>query len=242
MAALVCAAFMADAQALPVNTTTIVDAYEGAATHGYGDRIGNLDYEVERLDVVRYGSGSDQRLNVKVYTYFNQARDSYGTQFGDLFLSVDGWRPYGSAPYALDDHSNGEDWEFVFDTSANQLYGGAFEILLAEQVAPSITHPGSTVRNGQEVLRGVGGVAVGTTNWVSLANASTAVGVLGYVEYDLLLADLGLSGSYDLGLKWGMTCANDSIEGLVHNVSEPPLWALSLVPALLLWGRRRRRS
>ena len=225
------------AQAVPV---TIVDTYRGTDAHGYGDRIGSREYEVERMDVSRYASGGAQRLNVKVYTYFNEARDRYGTLFGDLFLSTDGWSPFGSAPYGFDHHGNGETWEFVFDTSANRLYGGSFEMLLAEQVAPATTVPGAVVRDGQEVLRGGGGDAVGTDNWVSLAEVSSAPGQLGYLEYDIALADLGLSGSYSLGLKWGMSCANDTIEGLVQHVSEPPVWAMWWT-GLLGWAAFARR-
>lgn len=222
----------------------IADRYQGAAGHGYGDRIGTRDYEVSHLEVTRAGAGIHQRLNVKVFTYFNQARDPYGTTFGDLFLSVDGWRPFGAAPHALDHHSNGESWEFVFDTSEDRLYGGDFQILRAEHVAPATTIPGAIVRDGQEVLRGSGGVAAGAGNWVSLAQASPAAGVLGYLEYDIALRDLGLAGPFELGLKWGMSCANDTIEGLVVGVSEPPMWSV-MIAALAVWptvARRRRRA
>lgn len=226
------------AQAVPV---TIADTYRGSDNHGYGDRIGVRDYEVDRMEIAQYGSGPARRLNVKVFTYFHESRDPYGTTFGDLFLSTDGWRPFGTAPYSLDHHGNGEGWEFVFDTSENRLYGGDFEILLAEQVAPATSTPGAVVRDGQEVLRGNGGTVAGGSSWVSLANASSAQGVLGYLEYDIALDDLGLGGSYALGLKWGMSCANDTIEGLVTHVSEPPLWAawLAVLPAWRLTRRRR---
>ena len=226
------------AQALPV---TIEDRYQGADGHGYGDRIGSRDYEVERMEVTRHNSGAGPRLNVKVFTYFNQARDPYGTSFGDLFLSVDGWKPFGAAPFASDHHGNGETWEFVFDTSDNRLFGGDFEILLAEQVAPATVVPGAIVRNGQEVLRGAGGVEAGSASWVSLSQASSAPGLLGYLEYDILLRDLGLGGRYQLGLKWGMSCANDTIEGVVLGVSEPPMWPAILASLLVGSAVRARR-
>lgn len=235
--ALLLSALAGSAFALPV---VIADHYQGADGHGYGDRIGSRDYEVERMEVSHYGAGLAQRMNVKVFTYFNQERDRYGTTFGDLFISTDGWRPVGSAPYATDHHGNGERWEYVFDTSENRLYGGDFEILLAQQVAPATLVPGSIVRDGQEVLRGAGGVQAGTSNWMSLAHVSPASGVLGYLEYDIALRDLGLGGRYNLGLKWGMSCANDTIEGSVQRVSEPPLWSLVLAAAVVAARRRAR--
>ncbi len=227
----------------PISPVTIQDTYQGSNDHGYGDRIGGQDYEVERMEASVYGSGSVTRINVKIFTYFNQALDQYGTQFGDLFLSTDGWHPNGAAPYTADDYSNGEDWEFVFDTSENRLYGGAFSILRSEQTVPFITMSHAVVRDGQEVLRGSGGTALDPSSWVSLANASAGSGQLGYIDYDIGLSALGLGNDFNLGLKWGMSCANDTIEGLVaHSVPEPPVWA-ALLAGLLAWtvtGRRRR--
>ncbi len=131
----------------------------------------------------------------------------------------------------------------VFDTSENRLYGGAFTIVRSEQAVPFITMSHAVVRDGQEVLRGSGGTALDASSWVSLANASAAAGQLGYIEYDVGLSALGLGNDFNLGLKWGINCANDTIEGLVaHSVPEPPVWA-ALLAGLLGWfvaGHRRR--
>ncbi len=186
----------------------IEDTYWGSEDHGYGDRIGNSRYEVYSMNVNVTGS----YLNVRVNTNFNAAVDPYGIDFGDLFISTNGWNPYGSAPYTGDNALTGEAWEFVFDTSKKTLYGGEFTILNSNDLLDASRY---IFRNGQEVQRGTGGTALSGSS-VELSNA----GYGGYVEYNILLSSLGAING-DIGLKWGMTCANDTIEGVYHHESVP---------------------
>lgn len=211
---------------------TINDHYWGADDNGHGDRIGDTVYEVLNMDVTFTGDF----LNVRVNTNFSEAGNPYEfIEFGDLFISTDGWRPYGSAPYASDDASNGEDWEFVFDTSVESLFGGTFGIASSDELMPGF---GYIFRNGQEVQRDSGGDALGGSS-VDLNNVGTG----GYLDYNILLSSLELSGSGDLGLKWGMTCANDTIEGAVrYNVPEPDSIALLGMGLLGLFGVTARRK
>ena len=206
----------------------IDDNYIGSDDHGYGDRIGVSRYEVQNMDV-SFASGF---MTVRVNTNFSEAADPYGIQFGDLFISSNGWNPNGSAPYMSDNAATGEDWEFVFDTSAGSLFGGDFSINLSED----LINPAWTFRNGQEVQRRDGGTAL-SGSAVDLSHA----GAGGYVEYNILLSSLGIASLDEIGLKWGMSCANDTIEGAV---SVPEASSLSLLAIALLGlgvvARRKR--
>ena len=218
--------------AATVHAYTINDTYIGSNDHGYGDRIGNSSYEVYGMDVDFSGG----MMNVRVHTNFNQSTDPYGIEFGDLFISVDGWNPNGSAPYLSDNAATGESWEFAFDTSLNGLYGGNFSILTSDDKLDASRY---IFRNGQEVQRGSGGTLMAGGSSVDLSNA----GAGGYVDYSISLAALGLTSDANIGLKWGMTCANDTIEGAVaYNVAEPMSVLLFGIGLLGLGAIRRKVS
>ena len=202
------------------NATIIDDTYWGSDDHGYGDRIGNASYEVYNMDVVLSGA----YLNVRVNTNFNEAVDPYGVDFGDLFISTNGWTAHGSAPYTSDNAMTGEAWEFVFDTDEGMLYGDEFSILLSEDLIDANRY---IFRDGQEVQRDTGGLALAGSS-VDLSHAGNG----GYIEYNILLSSLGMI-SGDIGLKWGMTCANDTIEGS-SSVSVPEPGTLLLFGTALL--------
>ncbi len=197
---------------------TIEDNYWGSNDHGYGDVIsGNSTadknlFSVWGMDV----DFSDVSMTVKVYTGFTTANgvQTFGTDFGDLFISTNGWQVNGTADnhYKYDNYENISDWEFVVDTSSGTLYSGDFDVVLAQSGG------GYIVRDGQEVLYASGGTVAGTADvdLSKVAGSYLTDGVYDhryYLEYSISLEALGLSGGEEIALKWGMTCANDTIEG-----------------------------
>ena len=191
------------------------------------DLIGSSLYQIYGMDV----SFSAGYMDVKVYTNFKEPDNTFKVLYGDLFISTDGWNPYGAAPYYDDKASNGEDWEFVFDTSEGVLYGGDFTILYSDDYFGSTNY---TFRNGQEVTRGAGGTPYAGSS-VDLSNVGT------YLEYSILLSSLG--NPTDIGLKWSETCANDSIEGAAV-VPEPSTFFLlgGGLAGLAFVVRRKKKS
>ena len=173
------------------------------------DSIGGATYDIQSMDVT-FGGGY---MNVRVNTNFSTP-DPYGVEFGDLFISNNGWNPDTSASnYRNDNIFTGEDWEYVFDTSEGVLYGGGFGIATSNDFFGG---SGYYYRRNHEVQRTSGGTELAG----SLVDLSST-GDGGYIEYNILLSSLDLTTG-DIGLRWAMTCANDAIEGAVrYSVPEP---------------------
>lgn len=249
-------AFGASAFAAPV-TTTIADTFVGAQDNvsPARDIIGDANsFDIDRMDVtIDRAAGT---LSVKIATQWYDPTsngvfnfgEGYDVRSGDLFISTNGWAPFGAAPYDADDASNGEAWEYVFDTTNSNIYGGAFGISNTqdEMVGPLVGTDGNNAyRDNQETRRTDGGTQTGsgTVTW-SLAGDSS----IAFVQYDLTLAALGIDpdGAINLGFHWTMTCGNDVIEGGVdggpgNEVPEPGI-VLLFGLGLLGLGLRRRAS
>lgn len=165
------------------------------------------------------GRFNSRTINAAIRTNFqgNSGYSSLTVRYGDLFISTDGWHPYGTAPYASDNYSNGETWEYVFDVSAGRLYHITNDqIVRTENVMPS---SGWIHRNGQEALIkdqtrgaiGQGGSAYYSPNYYSSSSGAYLI------SFDI--NGLGWKEE-NLGFHWTMTCGNDVIEG-ADPVPEP---------------------
>lgn len=219
------------------SATIIQDNYYGHNSFGSAWNVdvisdpGDTSYDISNMDVTFSGG----YMTVKVNTNFNQATDPYGVQFGDLFISTYGWHPNHncSAPYSCDDATHTDNiWNYVLDTSANTLYGGNFTTYTSDHFFGG---SGYIYRNNQLVQRDSGGIA-----YAGSSADVTHAGTGGYVQYNILLSSLGLTQPTQLGLRWGMTCANDVIEGAV-NVPEPSALLLLGIGLLGLGLTARKR-
>lgn len=222
--------------ALPLR---IEDAYIGGDDHGYGDVISadgeeNL-FDVDWMDVEIV----DNTMTVNVHTDFVEG--TYGLDYGDLFLSTNGWNPNGDSPYMDDNAATGETWEYVFDVSSGKLYDirsaeGQAAILNSEDVLS-----GGSFRNGQEVLIDT----TGLDNFI-VGSGGTAGrdGEYYSMQFDVSGMDFDPT-DFVFGAHWTMTCANDVIEGEIDpgiSAVPEPSTLLLLVSGLLgmiAWQRKR---
>ncbi len=193
---------------IKANALHIDDVYYGADDHGYGDVIGaDASFDIHSMDISIAGN----TMAVKIKTnYRGNAYDGFSsldTDFGDFFISTDGWLADTSrSNYLADDYRVGT-WEYAFDVSTGSLYditSHQGNILRAENVMPS---SGWIYRNGQEVQIDSSGLASSST---TAAGAYDLTG--GYYGFNIDITGLGWDLA-DLGFHWTMTCGNDVIEG-----------------------------
>jgi hypothetical protein len=237
---------------LSASPITILDTYVGGDDQGYGDVIGDVNkFGIDSMTVDLVGTS----LTVTINTLFGDnglgsfsgyTVSGNGIGFGDLFLSSTGWDPYGASPYSSDDSSNGTIWDYGISladrwnkSSTASLYSLDTSTLPTQNSDALLSEDfltGATFRNGQEV-------AVNTGTASLLTNTTTFDGnTSGALTFVLDITGTDLVGASSIGLHWGMTCGNDTIEG-AYNVPEPSTIVMMLLGLLFVgsMGLRRRQ-
>ena len=235
----------------PVSAYTIADNYIGKGNPydgGYDqyDVIGDSTiFGIDKMTVNTSGNS----MSVAIFTnYVNHIGDS-GTGLGDLFISTNGWHPYGSAPYLNDNYQNGEHWEYALAMNANgsvSLFKVAANNSNIKLTDSFIDHNRYYFRAGQEAR-----IDTTQTNYlVSNSVGSWAInGGAKTLTYTFDLSNFDPSKDFSSstwGFHWDMTCGNDVIEGAAPApVPEPStfvLLAAGLLGAVFYRRRLHKRS
>ena len=202
---------------------TIDDDYIGAAPNSNAywgaDRIGDANhFEIYGMDV----SFSDV-WTIDIYSsFFDGSVGTLGTQLGDLFISTDGWSPntattgtHGTLPEtSYDSASNGgEDWEIavVLDDHSGGTTSGSADIYFVNQdnidLSDTVFNQ-YTYRTDQEVwYLPDNETPLGAATW-SYGDEMLTITIS---DPDVILAYWDMYS--EIGFHYGMTCANDVIEG-----------------------------
>jgi hypothetical protein len=207
------------------STWTIQDNYIGGNilektdkkgwVHKAGDVIAlSKEINIFNIDWMTVSITTDGDVTVGIQTgYIDGTR---GTTYGDLFVSTDGWSPFGVAGsgYTDDVSGSGESWEYALNTTSGLIYSvDSNNILVSNDVMTADAHH---YRNDQEVLYnpGTGEADVGT---FAFSHAGSLI------SYAFNLSAFGLSweDELDLGFHWTMTCANDVIQGGIYKAAVP---------------------
>ena len=223
--------------ALPVQAATVLDAYVGSNDYGRGDVIGAAaDFNIMGMDVSVIGSLLTVSINTNfagkgddsLYAGINglpNLTNGLGIGYGDLFLSS-AWNPFGPSPYVGDNASNGTIWTYGFSLDNRWMNeaaagtGSLYSLNSGDNTQDALMSDsfltGGIYRNGQEVAvntRSNGVAFINNGSWdINVADKT--------VNFYLDLTGTGLLGS-DIAVRWGMTCANDVIEGSVPAVPVP---------------------
>lgn len=190
----------------------------------YADIIGYNSWDYFNVRGMNIGI-RDNLLTVDIRTDYTPGivpgTTSMRTDYGDLFLSLNGWTP------------NTEVWEYVFDTSAGKLYDiqNAQDHILWSDDVYGERYNTQSYRHGQEV-------EIDPSNLVAVADGS-ALKTNGIYSMSFDISKWKLTPDFSLAFHWTMGCANDVIEGVV-SAPEPSTMLLLGGGLLTLFGFRRK--
>lgn len=211
-------------------------------------------FQIDNMTVNYLGGRMDVTVSGSFFEHYVR-NQTYGMRLGDLFISTNGWNPYGSSPYQLDTALNGEKWEYVVvlgNKTAHEILTsgtyGLYAIPSYSQTQEGLSEAGILLSSKDPLSSAIyrekqeWAFDPARTNALQLASGSwnitnTTLSILG-----IDLSKLNITGD-SLGFHWTMSCANDVIEGIVPAPVPEPSTLLLFASGMLgmaSWKIRRR--
>lgn len=244
--------------AAPISVSSVTDEYIGADGGSHGDVVGHASkFDIYSIDVIQEGNQFNFRINTafagKAGVYPDLTNGNTGIGYGDLFLANE-WNPYGSSSdgYSSDNASNGTDWTWSLvlsdrfgndggDVYLARLPGNNVDTSLLSNAFMDVST--SQYRNGQEVAVDLGDGPAEAGLVYPFGNVGTWGLGADQLNINVDLGQTDLLEGETLAFHWGMTCANDVIEGQVNLTKKVPepgtIGLVALALAGMLFMRRR---
>ena len=171
--------------------------YVNIKPSAYTDAIGSRS-KVDQMEVIM----NNDIVTVKItgpyfFNYVHNLKRTRDAPPGDLYISSQGWRVSGSAPYTKDIFEASEGWDYVVSFETKKVYTLKFSDITMTSALPHVSK-----YRAHQAWRGGYGEAVD--------------------EAEVILTDKDLSFIFsvrnmvlhsEIGLHWTMKCGNDIIEG-----------------------------
>lgn len=187
----------------------------GDVISGYSTPASINEYDIDNMRVKIDNKGN---VTVTVKTDYDPNISGNNIDYGDLFISTDGWAPAGSGSSNHNQdtfYNTGTSWDYVFDTSSGNFYQTSDNAFLLSQDFFG-NAPDTWYRKDQVVQIDPDALDNSVSNPITTGRFLPHPNGRGFIKYyGFNLEDMGLSldESFDLAFRWTMTCANDVIEG-----------------------------